>query len=215
MNIKKIIIESKIIAIIRGVDNDKIIPTCEALLKGGVKCAEITFNQSSDTGNIDTYNAIKLLSEKLGADICIGAGTVMTIEQVELAISAGAKYIISPNFDKEVVTVTKKLGAISIPGVFTPSEIVDAYNTGADFVKVFPAGELGIGYLKAIRAPISHIPMMAVGGVNLDNIKDFLDIGINGVGLGSSLVNKNFIVNGNFGKLTKLAEKFMTQIQGE
>ncbi len=200
--------EEKIIAIVRGIENDKIIETCKALSKGGVNLIEVTFNQSSETGLEDTYNAIKLISENL-EDVCVGAGTVMTIEQLEKAAEAGAKYIISPNFDKDIVHRTVELGLVSIPGVLTPTEITDAYKEGAHFAKLFPAGELGLNYIKAIKAPISHIPMLAVGGVNVDNINDFMKTGLNGVGVGSSLVNKNLINENKYEELTELAKKFV------
>lgn len=202
----------KIIAIVRGVDGDKIIDTCKALKAGGVSMIEVTFNQSSPTGNEDTYQAIKAISDQLGEDICVGAGTVMTVEQVDLAVKAGAKYIISPNFDQEVVARTIELGVAAMPGVMTPTEIVDAYKAGAVAAKVFPAGDLGIGYIKSIKAPVSHIPMLAVGGVDLDNAGDFIKAGCDGLGLGSSLVNKSLINAGKFEELTALAKKFVEAV---
>ncbi|MCG8484694.1 MAG: bifunctional 4-hydroxy-2-oxoglutarate aldolase/2-dehydro-3-deoxy-phosphogluconate aldolase [Clostridia bacterium] len=204
--------ENKIIAIIRGVSSDKIIPSCKALYAGGVKCIEITFNQSSQRGNEETYNAIKSIKETMADEICLGAGTVMTIEQVELAYKAGATYIISPNYDKVVVGKTLELGLVSIPGVLTPSEVVDANMQGASFAKLFPAGVFGLEYIKAIKAPISHIPMLAVGGIDVDNIKQFMDCGLAGVGVGSSLVNKKLINEDKFEELTQLAKAFVDQL---
>ena len=202
----------KIIAIIRGISQDKILDTCKALYAGGVSMMEVTFNQSSPTGNEDTCNSIKAITEELGNEICVGAGTVMTVEQVELAVKAGAKYIISPNFDKAVVAKTVELGAAPMPGVLSPSEIVDAYNAGAVAAKVFPAGVLGLEYIKAIKAPVSHIPMIAVGGVDLDNVSDYMKAGCIGVGLGSSLVSNKLINEGNFAGLTELAKKFVEEV---
>lgn len=204
--------EAKIIAIVRGVEGEKILPACEALYKGGIKCVEVTFNQSSELGNKDTFDAIKTLTENFGDKMCIGSGTVMSVEQVELAVKAGAKFIISPNFDKDVVKRTVELGAVSIPGVLTPTEIADCFKAGASFAKVFPAGEIGLEYLKAIKAPISHIPMLAVGGVSLDNMKNFFAIGIEGVGVGSSLVDKALINESKFDELTELARRFVNKI---
>lgn len=214
MDIMQCVKENKIIAIVRGIDNDKILDTCRALYKGGVSMIEVTFNQSSATGNEDTFNAIKLISDNLD-EIVVGAGTVMTVEQVELAVKAGAKYIISPNFDKKVVRRTKELGAVSMPGVITPTEIANAYEAGADFVKVFPAGNFGTGYIKSIKAPIGHIPMLAVGGIDADNIEVYMNTGIDGVGVGSSLVNKNLINAGKYDALTELAKNFVSKVKGE
>jgi 2-dehydro-3-deoxyphosphogluconate aldolase/(4S)-4-hydroxy-2-oxoglutarate aldolase len=208
MNTKEIINENKVIAIMRGVAKEKAADAARALNEGGIKLVEVTFNQSSPTCIEDTADSIKSIIDAMGDKMCVGAGTVMTVEQVRAAVDAGAKYIISPNTDKEVIEETKKLGAISLPGAFTPSEAVSAYKMGADYVKLFPAGLLGISYIKAIKAPISHIPLMAVGGVNADNLGDFLATGINGVGVGSSLVNLKLINAGKWDELTALAKKF-------
>lgn len=212
MTVMERVMKEKIIAIVRGIGNDRIIDTCKALSAGGVNMIEVTFNQSSPTGNEDTYEAIKAISEELGETVCVGAGTVMTIEQVALAVKAGAKYIISPNFDKEVVAKTLELGAISMPGVLTPTEIVDAYKAGASVAKLFPAGNIGLNYIKSIKAPISHIPMMAVGGVNVDNAREFILAGCDGLGVGSSLVNKALIDHGRYDELTALAKRFVEAV---
>ena len=202
----------KIIAIVRGISGDKIINTCNALHAGGVSMIEVTFNQSSPTGNEDTYNAIKSISDTIGDKICVGAGTVMTVEQVELAVKAGAKYIISPNFDPEVNAKCLELNVVPLPGVLTPSEGVVAFNAGAPAIKIFPIGDFGPGYLKAIKSPISHIPIIAVGGVNLENAADYIKAGAIGLGLGSSLVNSTLINEGKFNELTELAKKFVTAV---
>ena len=204
--------DHKIIAIVRGIETDKILDTGKALYEGGIVLIEVTFNQSSATCIEDTTTSIKLIADHM-PEICVGAGTVMTVEQAEGAIQAGAKYIISPNFDEDVVRRTIELHAISMPGVLTPTEITNAYKAGASFAKVFPSGTLGINYLKAIKSPISHIPMLAVGGVELDNVAEFMEIGLAGVGVGSSLVNKTLINEGRFNELTELAKKFVSRIK--
>lgn len=212
MTVMERVMKEKIIAIVRGISNDRIIDTCKALSAGGINMIEVTFNQSSPTGNEDTYNAIKAISDQLGETICVGAGTVMTLEQTELAVKAGAKYIISPNFDKDVVAKTLELGAISMPGVLTPTEIVDAYKAGASVAKLFPAGNIGLDYIKSIKAPISHIPMMAVGGVDVDNARAFIQAGCDGLGIGSSLVNKTLINESRYEELTELAKRFVEAV---
>jgi len=203
--------ENKLVAILRDVEPVKILRTCKALHDGGIECIEVTFNQLSENGILETVNAIKQICEN--TNICVGAGTVMTVEQVVLAVKAGAKYIISPNFDEDVVKKTVELGAVSIPGVLTPSEIVSSYKIGASFVKLFPGGLLGPQYIKAVRAPISHIPIMVVGGVGLENIREFLHCGVAGFGIGSSLVNKKLIIDNRFDELKKLAEQFINAIK--
>ena len=142
----------------------------------------------------------------------IGAGTVMTAEQVAVAAEAGAEYMISPDTSEAVIKATLAAGAVSIPGALTPTEVAVAYGYGADFVKLFPAGELGLSYIKAIRAPLAHIPMLAVGGVNENNLSAFLDAGLAGVGVGSNIVDKKLIEKGDFAALTALALRYTEQI---
>ncbi len=205
--------QERIIAIVRNIQADKIIDTCKALVAGGITCIEVTFNQSSATGEADTINAIKNINDTIGDKVCLGAGTVMTEKQVQLAVEAGVKYIISPNYDKKVVAKTLELGAVSIPGVFTPSEIAEAYEQGANFVKVFPVESLGYNYIKAIRGPISHIPMLAVGGIDKDNFVDYIKAGIAGIGVGSCLVNKKLVASDKFDEITKLAKEFSEKMK--
>lgn len=135
----------------------------------------------------------------------MGAGTVLTPEQVDRAFKAGAEYIISPDTNPEVIKRTVSLGLVSIPGALTPTEIQYAHACGADFVKLFPAGEMGISYIKAVTAPLNHIRLLAVGGVNEDNLADFFKAGIKGAGIGSNIIKKNLLEQKDFKGITKLA----------
>lgn len=135
----------------------------------------------------------------------VGAGTVLTQEQLRMAAQAGAQYIISPNCDVEIIKKTVELGLVSMPGVMTPSEAVAAYQAGASFVKVFPIGDLGASYLKAMRAPLSHIPFLAVGGVNPDNVAEFMRAGAVGAGVGGNMTNKDWIAAGEYDRITETA----------
>lgn len=146
------IIEGKIVAIVRGIPSTKILGLAAALEKGGVNCIEVTFDQSSEEKARDTLAAIRAIKEGLGDKVCVGAGTVMSVEQVRQAAEAGAEYMISPNVDEEVIRETKRLGKVSIPGAMTPTEAAFAYKCGADIVKLFPAGLLGAAYIKAISS---------------------------------------------------------------
>lgn len=205
--------DSKIIAIVRGIHSSNIIDLVEAMCKGGVRCAEVTFDQSSAEAAKDTLLSIEKLCECFGERACVGAGTVMTVEQVRLAAQAGAKYIISPNTDPEVIRETKRLGLVSISGAMTPSEVAYAYSLGADIVKLFPAGILGPAYIRALRAPLGHIPMTAVGGVNAANCVDFLSAGCIGVGVGGNLVNKKLVAEGRFQEITAAAQEYIDAIK--
>lgn len=207
------IMDSKIIAIIRGISSDKIVDLVEAIRKGGVQCAEVTFDQTSDEAAQDTLVSIRKLSEHFGDSVCVGAGTVMTTEQVHLAAEAGAKYIISPNVDDAVIRETKSLGLVSIPGAMTPTEAAHAYSIGADIVKLFPAGVLGPAYIKAIRAPLKHIPVTAVGSVNAANCAEFFKAGCCGIGVGGNLVSKKLVDEGRFDEITSAAQEYIEVIR--
>ena len=209
------IFEHKIVAIIRGVGPDRMADTVEALLEGGIKLLEVTFNQESEETIQETLKSLTLIKEQYGDQVCLGAGTVLNEGQVQKAVDAGAEYIISPHTDPAVIKKTKELGKISIPGAFTPSEMVVAYSAGADIVKLFPAGILGTGYIKALLAPLSHIPVVAVGGVNVDNIDQFIKIGVKGVGVGGNLVDKKAISQGDYGKIIQAAKAYAEKLEGE
>ena len=206
----KTIEENKIIAIIRGVEPEKAIKVAKALYDGGIKMVEVTFNQSAPEKFNQTTDAIKAIKEKF-PDILVGAGTVLTVEQVDLAKVAGAEYIISPDTDEEVIKYTVKSGLVSLPGAYTASEVKKAHNAGADFVKLFPC--TSVSYLKAVKAPLSHIKFLAVGGVTVDNASDFIKAGAVGLGVGSSLVNKKFIDEENWEALTNLAKEFVRKVR--
>jgi len=214
MTILEQIKKDKIIAILRGVQEEKILPLCQALSNGGVTMIEVTFNQSSLTGIEDTCRAIKMIGENLGHKVRVGAGTVMTIEQAEAAVEAGAEYLISPHFSEAIVKKTIELGATALPGVLTPTEITAAYEAGAAAVKIFPIHQVGgPGYLNDVLAPISHIPMLAVGGVNLDNARAYLEAGAVGLGLGSNIANKALIEGEKYDELQELARAFTEAVK--
>jgi len=208
------IFEKKIVAIVRGIGSDRILDTVAALLEGGIKLLEVTFNQESEDTILDTLKCLELIKKEYGDRVCLGAGTVINEEQVIRAVNAGAEYIISPNTDISVIQKTKVLGKISVPGAFTPSEMVTAYNAGADIVKLFPAGILGTDYIKALLAPLSHIPVVAVGGVNVDNIDLFIKAGAKGVGVGGSLVDKKAIYSGEYHKIKQVAQEYVKKLEG-
>ncbi|MDO4565003.1 MAG: bifunctional 4-hydroxy-2-oxoglutarate aldolase/2-dehydro-3-deoxy-phosphogluconate aldolase [Clostridia bacterium] len=208
MNLSELIKQEKLIAIMRGLGHRQAVQVCKALYKGGIRFAEVTFNQKSPTCIEDAAAAIRAISEQV-PQINVGAGTVITLEQVEASYKAGAKYIISPNTDETVIKRTVELGMISMPGAFSPSEIVKAHDWGAGFVKVFPAGNLGVAYIKAIRAPISHIPLLAVGGVNLENMKAFYEAGVCGFGIGANIVNAELVKKEDYEALSSLASRYV------
>ena len=202
------IMEHKLVAIVRGMEEDKILPFAEALYKGGIRMIEVTFNLKSPE-DLTTTRAINAISSRFGKDVWAGAGTVVSPKMVERAKEAGALYIVSPNTDPSVIARTKELNLISIPGALTPSECMDAHNAGADFIKLFPAGSLGPDYLKAIKAPLSHLHFVATGGINEKTIPAYLKAGASGFGVGGNLTNKEWIDAGDFHKITELAKAYV------
>jgi 2-dehydro-3-deoxyphosphogluconate aldolase / (4S)-4-hydroxy-2-oxoglutarate aldolase len=196
--------KGKIVAIIRGIKRSHILPTVEALKNGGVDCIEVTFN---------TPNAKEMISDVCNHfnTVTVGAGTVLDVETAKKAVNAGAKFILSPSLHKDVIEFCNQNNIVSIPGAYTPTEVVQAGRYGADIVKVFPAGT-NAEYIKMIRGPIDNINMMAVGGVNIDNIENFFNAGCMSVGVGGSLVKTEFIENGDFDKLTELSILFKNKV---
>ena len=185
-SIHYLIQRTKIIAISRKLYGKELEAWCGAMFRGGIELLEITFDQSDSDRLRKTGDAIATMTDTF-PEKSFGAGTVLTIDQVKCAADAGAKFIISPNVDADVIRETKRLGLISIPGAMTPTEILSASRFGADYVKLFPAESLGIGYIKSIMAPINHIKLIATGGVNVKNAKSFLDLGMAGLGIGGNL----------------------------
>ena len=203
----------KIIAIMRNVAVKDVEPVAEALYEGGIRLVEVTVNQETEDGLAIATESIARLSEKFGTRLFIGAGTVLSTAEVDAVAAAGATYIVSPNMDLAVIRHTVESGLVSIPGVFSPSEIVQAYDAGAAFVKVFPAETLGAKFFKAVRGPLGHIQLLAVGGIDHLNMGEFLDAGAVGVGIGSNIVNTRLIKEAKYTQLTDLARKYTSQIE--
>ncbi|TXK86102.1 bifunctional 4-hydroxy-2-oxoglutarate aldolase/2-dehydro-3-deoxy-phosphogluconate aldolase [Paenibacillus sp. N3.4] len=190
---------TRIIAIVRGVQQSQIAAVADALLKGGVTVMEVTLNTPG------ALPMIKELQDKFGEHMYIGAGTVLDLEDAKKAVHAGASFLVTPNTDKEVIRWAKNKDIPIFPGAMTPTEIVKAWKAGATAVKIFPSASLGLPYIKELMGPLDHIPMMAVGGVTEENIKQFLQIGCYGLGIGGSLINLKEIEAGNFEWITEKA----------
>ncbi len=199
----------KLIVIVRGVAKDKLIPLAEAMYEGGIRLLEITYSANGAVTDEETAANIAMLKKHFGERMMIGAGTVITCRQVDLTKEAGGEFIISPNTNGDVIDCTRRHDLVSLPGAFTPSEVEAAYEYGADFVKLFPITELGVGYVKAIRAPLSHIPMLAVGGIDLNNMKDYLKAGVDGFGIGSNIIDKTMLAENDWKGITALAEQYV------
>ena len=215
MTILEEMLESKVVSIVRRVYGEDLKNLAGALCAGGVKFIECTFDQVDPDHLKKTAEAISMLKETYGDKMHVGAGTVLTPAQVNAAYEAGGEFIISPNVSPAVIGRTRKLGLISIPGAMTPTEILTAHDLGADVVKLFPANTLGLKYIKDIMAPITHVKLLATGGVTVDNFADFLAAGMVGAGVGGYLSDKKLIAEGNWAELTQRAEAFSAIARGK
>ena len=211
-NLIETILNKKIVVIVRGVESEKLIPLAEAIYDGGIRLMEITYSADGKISDEETAKNIKMLAEHFADRMYIGAGTVLTTKQVELTKNAGGRFIISPATNKEVIQKTKELDMISMPGALTPSEIQAAHIYGADFVKLFPINTMGVDYVKAVKAPLSHINLLAVGGVNENNMTDYLKAGVCGFGIGSNIIDKKKIEEEDYSQITELAKKFTSML---
>ena len=204
--------KNKVIVIVRGVEKEKLIPMCQAIYDGGLRLIECTYDASGKISDEEIADNIKMLADHFQGKMIVGAGTVLTEKQVDLTKKAGGKFIISPDTNPDIIKKTKEEELVSIPGALTPSEITLSNRSGADFVKIFPMDMMGVKYIKDLKAPLSHVKLLAVGGVTADNMKDYLDAGASGIGIGSGVVNKKLISENNFEEITKLARNYSKNI---
>ncbi len=207
-----------LIVIVRRLYGEALMKLAGALNDGGVKLMEVTFDQADPDCLNKTAEAIRSLNALMAGRMTFGAGTVLTPEQVRVAGAAGAQFIISPNADPQVIAETRRLKLVSIPGTMTPSEMMLAANCGADFIKLFPAGDLGLKYLKNVRAPLSHLKFIATAGVTLDNFEDWLRAGCVGAGVSGALTKRELVDAGDWQELTNRAKAFcgiVTKVRGE
>jgi 2-dehydro-3-deoxyphosphogluconate aldolase/(4S)-4-hydroxy-2-oxoglutarate aldolase len=194
---------SGVMAIIRVESPDNVVPTVEALAKGGIEFIEIS---------LVTPHAVEYIAkahDQFGDSVMIGAGTVLDAESARIAILAGADFIVSPTFRIETVLITRRYGKPCFPGAFTPTECLLAWESGAAAVKLFPAIPAGPGYMKAIHAPLPQIPLVAVGGVTLENMPAFFKAGARGVAGATSLADPKLIAAGAYEEITRTGKKWM------
>ena len=201
------LIKAKAIAVIRLSDPEKLIKVAEAIYKGGISGIEITITIP------DAINVIKLAVKEIGNNMNIGVGSVLSAEVAEQAIDAGANYVVSPIFKKEIIEAAHKNNVPAMPGAFTPTEIQTAFEAGADIVKVFPADIVGMAFFKGVLAPMPHLKLMPTGGVTLTNARDWIKAGACAVGVGSALLDKKAISSGEYNVLTTNAKMLMENLR--
>ncbi|MFX3619106.1 MAG: bifunctional 4-hydroxy-2-oxoglutarate aldolase/2-dehydro-3-deoxy-phosphogluconate aldolase [Sporolactobacillus sp.] len=196
----------KIISIIRGLDKNTVLEAVKALIEGGVKNIEVTLNSPS------ALKSIEKIREQYEGQVAIGAGTVLDATTAREAILAGADFILAPSVNLATIEMAKKYGKVSIPGALSATEILTAFEHGADIVKVFPA--MSPSYIKDIRGPLPQIPLLPTGGVSIDNAPEFLKVGAFGLGIGSAIVNSKEKMNSQtYDQIVKRAQSFMGLIE--
>lgn len=209
MSALDIISERKIVAIIRLPQIDNAVALCQALVDGNIRALEVT---------LTTDGALEAIQEVSTAfagrtDVTIGAGSVLTVEQAQVAINAGAAFIVSPVSDPKLITFCKAAGVPVMPGAFTPTEIQTAWELGADVVKIFPARSLSSAYIRDVLAPLPHLKIMPTGGVTLETLPDYLAAGAVAVGLGSNLLDKKAIAAGDWKAISENAAQYAAAAQ--
>lgn len=203
----KIIEETGVIAIVRFDSSKDLLDVAKAISRGGVKAIEFTMT---------TPGALEIIAasiKEFGDSVLLGAGTVLDPETARAAILAGAQFIVSPTLNRGLIETCRRYSKTVIPGAYTPTEILQAWQWGADFVKLFPAEAGGPSYLKAIKAPLPQVKVVPVGGVSLSNVREFMRAGAAAVAVGSNLVDRKLVAAGNFDQLTENASAFIREVQ--
>jgi 2-dehydro-3-deoxyphosphogluconate aldolase/(4S)-4-hydroxy-2-oxoglutarate aldolase len=197
------VLDHKIVAVIRAENGDLLVDVAESLLAGGVEVMEVTFTVPRAT------RVLEKVADRIGSRILLGAGTVLDTETCRAAILAGAEFIVSPAVNVEVIELCKRYSKVVMPGALTPTEVITAWQAGADIVKIFPSEITGPKYLKALHGPLPHIRLMPTGGVNLDTAAEFLRCGACALGIGSSLVDPKVVASGDLKKIESLARQYV------
>ncbi|MBP1932678.1 bifunctional 4-hydroxy-2-oxoglutarate aldolase/2-dehydro-3-deoxy-phosphogluconate aldolase [Ammoniphilus resinae] len=201
------LVESGVIAVIRRLPEDKVEKVAEALVDGGVTALEVTVDSQG------AFQVIEKISKQLKGRAIVGAGTVIDSESARLAIVHGADFVFSPSLHQDVIKTALRYGKIAVPGVMTPTEMITALEWGADLVKIFPAAGLGVRYIKDVKAPFPQVPVIPTGGVDLNNVADFIKAGVAAVGIGGNLMDKAAIEQNDFAKITQIAAQYVAAIQ--
>lgn len=198
------IVRTGVIPVIRASSSDEALRVIDAIKAGGVSTMEITMT---------VPGAIRIIEEvaaRFGSEVVVGAGTVLDSETARICILSGAQFVISPALDLETIALCKKYGVAVMPGALTPTEVVQAWTAGADFVKVFPAGALGgANYIKSLKAPLPQIEIIPTGGVSLKTAADFIKAGASALGVGADLVDLQALSEGKSDSITESARRYV------
>lgn len=201
------VLDRGIVAILRAPSGELLADVAEALYESGIDIIEVTFTVP---GILEILNQVQ---KRLGNKVLLGAGSVLDTETARAAILAGAEYIVSPTTNVDVIKLCQRYGKLVMPGALTPTEVLTAWEAGADIVKVFPADVGGPAYMKALHGPMPQIRLMPTGGVNLDTLESFVKAGACAVGLGTALVEKEAVQTGNLSRIRDLAVQYVELMQ--
>jgi 2-dehydro-3-deoxyphosphogluconate aldolase/(4S)-4-hydroxy-2-oxoglutarate aldolase len=205
-NLAESIFEMGVVAIMRAKSSDQLLKAADALLAGGVTAIEITMTTPG------ALEIIRSARERYGSEVLFGVGSVLDPETARAAILAGAQFVVGPTLNLKTIEICKRYSVPVIPGAYTPTEILTAWEAGADAVKVFPASVGGPAYIKAVKAPLPQIRVAAVGGVNLDTAQDFIHSGTDILGVGSALVNQKLLDAQDFATISERARRFREEV---
>jgi 2-dehydro-3-deoxyphosphogluconate aldolase/(4S)-4-hydroxy-2-oxoglutarate aldolase len=201
------ILEGGIVAVVRARSSAALVPVVQALAEGGVKAAEVTFTVP------DAIDVIRQVRHEVGESVILGAGTVLDPETARAAILAGAEYIVAPTLNLDVIRLCRRYDKVVMPGAFTPTEVITAWEVGADVVKIFPAEVGGPPLLKALLGPLPQVRLMPTGGVDLTTAEGFLKAGACCLGVGSALVDPRAIATGDYAGIRERARQFASIIR--
>lgn len=206
--VKERIVESGALAVLRGVDEDDVVPVARAMSEAGVGALEVTADGTR------TYEKLAAIDRELAdTDTVVGAGTVLDAASAQSVIDAGAEFVVSPHVDPEVVEVCNRHGVLSAPGVMTPTEAVTAIDAGADVLKMFPASTVGPGHIGALQGPLGDVDVIPTGGIGTDNLADYLEAGAVAVGAGSAIVDYDAIADGDMEQVRETAAAFVEAVE--
>jgi 2-dehydro-3-deoxyphosphogluconate aldolase/(4S)-4-hydroxy-2-oxoglutarate aldolase len=201
------VLDGGIVAVVRSPDGQQLVEVCRALADGGITTVEITMTVP------DALDVVRAVRRALGDRLLLGAGTILDPETARAALLAGAEYVVAPTVNLEVIRLCQRYDKLVMPGAFTPTEILSAWEAGADIVKVFPADVLGPPFFKAVRAPLPQVRMMPTGGVDLTTAASFLEAGACCLGIGSQLVEPRAVAERNFDRIRDLAAKYVAVVK--
>ena len=201
------VLDAGIVAVVRSPDSRQLVEVCRALADSGVTVAEITMTVP------DALDVVRAVRRELGDRVLLGAGTILDTETARMALLAGAEYLVTPTLNLDVIKLCQRYSKLIMPGAFTPTEILTAWEAGADIVKVFPADVVGPAFFKAVRGPLPQVRLMPTGGVDLNTAAEFLKAGACCLGIGSQLVEPKAVAAGDFGRIRELAKQYVTIVK--